>query len=186
MPSLRLFIAACIPPQTAHTIAAASKKLFSAVPSTRVVPEENVHITLKFLGDTDLELVPQLLTALQTACMDERVFSAQLGRGALIPAHHPRTAVLDLEDSPELLNIFTKLDTLLAESELANRDHRLFTPHITIARFRKTLDPVFIKQFQDWRDISGRSFTISSVALFESELRPAGPTYNRLSTIELS
>jgi 2'-5' RNA ligase len=141
----RLFIAVAVPPAALD----ACRTVLDPVRegplggSARWVRTENLHLTVRFLGDTDPELVPDLALAVVDAAATVAPFELRLGgAGAFPDGRHPRTLWLGVARGNDGLEA---LDAALAPA-LARlgwpSDRRDRRPHLTVARTDATRGPV--------------------------------------------
>jgi 2'-5' RNA ligase len=173
----RIFIAVVISEDIRRIVYEQSRKAFAAREQIRIIPPENIHITLKFLGDTRDEDIGRIINAVSAAVSGHKSFEYSLedrigafpstGRAkiAFIGINRGRDHISSLYESIE-----DKLYSLGIEKE-----KRSFHPHITIARIKKPSDIGSVK----WEitDLKGYSPEASSVAVFESILGRRGARY---------
>src|SRR5207248_1426215 len=137
--SWRLFIAIELPSNVRRTLGDHIQHLREAVPevSASWAREDNLHLTLTFLGDTELIKVEGLSQALQRAANAVRPFEINIEScGAFPPKGQPRVLWIRVEDpSGQLASLQRKLEDECAKIGLA-REQRPFRPHLTIARIR--------------------------------------------------
>lgn len=190
MSLLRAFIAIEIPVEIKQAIAVQSAGLQkNAGRSVRWVTPENIHLTLKFLGDispTNLELLCQ---ALQAECSQHAPFEISVGGLGCFPnPHRPRIIWVGLEIPPELNRLQHKLENATAKLGYASEE-KAFSPHLTIGRVREQAEPselhwlgTALKEAQ-----IGQlgSFVATTVQVFKSDLQPSGPIYSSLFSAHL-
>lgn len=187
---LRLFIAVEIPADIQQNVYKQTAKLRRDLESAvRWVPVENVHLTLKFLGDvapSNVEFLTQMLRqeAEATPC-----FNIQLtGLGSFPNLKRPRVMYIGIQ-AP------AALDTLQRGIESASRrlgyesEDRAFSAHLTLGRVKQTAtasDQQKIRHALESTqvDLLG-SARVDSVHLFKSELKPSGSVYTRLFSAPL-
>ncbi|MBI4091105.1 MAG: RNA 2',3'-cyclic phosphodiesterase [Candidatus Komeilibacteria bacterium] len=184
MQHFRLFIALEIPPEQARSLTASFTSLPLEHPLYRISPAVQFHITLKFLGDIDILLIPQCITALENACEGLKPISIELTRGDLRPHGRPRTAIIGVRPVEALQGLFMRVDNALAEEGIAHHERRAFHPHITIARCTAAPSENDIRALQAWT-IPERALYADTVTLFQSELKPNGAVYTALNRILL-
>lgn len=111
-----------------------------AAQNVRWTPRENVHLTLLFLGDTSVELIPQLKEQIIQAASNTSPFTLTLGEAGAFPSYHsPKILWVGLDGEVRKLMQFQgriegALRTLGFEPE-----RRPFTPHITVGRTARDL-----------------------------------------------
>lgn len=185
MPSLRTFIAVTLSPN----IRSATVRLIDRL---RVVPAkvtwtkpDNLHYTLKFLGDVRAEQTHAICRAVQEAVAPFTPFEIIAGHlGAFPSVSHPRTLWLGVTENVEPFELlFQAVERLLEPLGFA-REHRRFTPHLTLGRVRETA-PAALNQLTDLLQkhstFDAGALTISSVTVYASTLSREGPTYEVLS-----
>ena len=182
----RLFIAAKLPlsDQTRKKIDFIRDRL--NYEKIKWVEPQNVHLTLKFLGDTDEELIPQIEEKLQQIAGQIPVNQVEVkGLGVFPNPFKPRVLWLGLQYEPALKELY---DLIENEMELLGyeREHRDFKPHITLGRIkflknRKNLQFLLDK----FKNTEFQSVKVNKIILFESELFPTGPVYTELAELQL-
>jgi len=194
MSLLRAFIAIEIPPEIKKAIATEIANLRdSAGRAVRWVATENVHLTLKFLGEVSPASVELLSQALQSECEQHDPFDISVGGlGSFPNSHRPRIIWIGLNIPPELNRLQHRLETATARMGYPAED-KPFSPHLTIGRVREQAAPAELNNIHSALEKthvgSLGAFTAQAVHLFKSDLKPAGPVYTcmfsaRLGNIE--
>jgi 2'-5' RNA ligase len=147
----------------------------------KVVRPEILHVTLKFLGDTDEELVDQIFSSMEKAVQEVHPFTVRLvGMGAFPSLSNIRVVWVGMEDGGELSGIARKLDSSLSELGF-QQDQKGFKPHLTIARARGSERMGAVQAVLRERAASDfGTYKIGSIRLKKSVLGPKGPTYSNL------
>lgn len=190
MSLLRAFIAIEIPLEIKKAIAAEIASLQNgAGRAVRWVATENIHLTLKFLGEISPANVEMLSQSIQTECDQHAPFEIIVsGLGCFPNSHRPRIVWIGLNIPPELNRLQHKLETSTARMGYATED-KPFSPHLTIGRVREQITPAELKNIQSTLEKlhvgSLGTFTAQSVHLFKSDLKPAGPVYTSLFNAQL-
>ncbi|OGY88811.1 MAG: 2'-5' RNA ligase [Candidatus Komeilibacteria bacterium RIFCSPLOWO2_01_FULL_52_15] len=180
----RLFVAAELPKDSRVRLA----RSFSAIPLSggfRRIPEEQLHITLKFLGATDVTLLPELIAALEKATAPAEAMSVEFGHVVLMPQHRPRVVACAVSAPQELSDLARSIDDALYAARIAQPERRIFRPHITLARVSTTPAPADVAALTSWQPVKD-DILIDSISLFESVLKPSGPVYTILNTFHLA
>lgn len=142
------------------------------------VSPENMHVTLKFLGDTDERCVPQLTKVMKDAVEGVAPFEVRLvGTGAFPNSRTARVLWVGMEGAEPFKDIVTRLEDG-CDLMGFGRDKQAFSPHLTLARVREGFNADladFIK-YGHGKDFG--SFTVSALKLKKSVLTPAGPIYS--------
>ncbi len=147
----------------------------------RWVPENNIHITLKFLGDTsptNLEILKKILTVEASRI---RSFDLKVeGLGAFPSLRRPRVIWVGVETPPVLLAMQRAIDTETQRLGYTPEE-RPFSPHLTLGRLAHNATPEEIRQVGD--QLAGSKIELSAnvhvktVVLFRSDLQPGGAVY---------
>jgi len=153
--------------------------------STKWVRPEQMHVTLKFLGDVEEEREEDIVTALETAAAMAPFTFNLAGVGAFPNPRRPRVIWTGIDRGrDEVTTLAERVDAELAAKKFA-REARPFSPHVTIGRVR---EPANFDEL--WRAVEATPFTGTAVdarevRLVHSTLTPKGPIYNDLATIPL-
>lgn len=161
---MRLFVGVQLPQDVRDRLA----RLSSGLPGARWIAPENLHVTLRFIGDADGPLEEDIDTALSS--VDAPGFPLtlagidQFGRG-----HMAHTAWVGIAAQPALVHLRDKVESVLVRAGL-EPERRKYTPHVTLARLKKTPP----RKIADWAaaigDINIGPFPITSFQLFRSHL----------------
>ncbi|HNX48208.1 MAG TPA: RNA 2',3'-cyclic phosphodiesterase [Methanomassiliicoccales archaeon] len=147
------------------------------------VSPDNLHVTLKFLGDTDERCVPQLKKVMKEAVKDVTPFDVKLvGTGAFPNSRTARVIWVGMEGAEPFQDIVTKLEDG-CDLMGFGRDKQVFSPHLTLARVREGFNADlgdFIKYGHE-KDFG--SFTVKSLKLKKSVLTPEGPVYSDMAEV---
>lgn len=151
----------------------------------RLVPGENFHLTLAFLGEHPRPALEDLHLALEriSASTPEVVLTGLNVFGGAVP----RVLFADVAPSPELSILRSKVHRASREAEIAP-DSRKFYPHITLARFSAmgAQDLVDLDAFIARRiGLNAGPFRIRSFGLFQSQLTSKGSAYHLLTEYPL-
>jgi RNA 2',3'-cyclic 3'-phosphodiesterase len=190
MSMLRAFIAVEIPIEIQQRIHRETINLRKGIDSLiRWVPPQNMHLTLKFLGDVSPNSVEFLKQMLRTEAENISCFDIRLaGLGAFPNLKRPRVLYVGIQ-APAVL------DALVRGIESASRrlgyepEDRPFSAHLTLGRVRQNVNAT--EQQQIRRAIDGTqvdllgSARVDSVHLYKSELNPGGSVYTRLYSTKL-
>lgn len=183
---MRLFIAIEIPESIRTSFASLLKEFRGIAPQLKWVRAENLHITLKFLGETDAAKLGALQDALSPVRSPEPVNLEFRGLGFFPNEKRPRVFWAGMEASSNLQTIVRDVD------QAAHRlgfplEERPFTPHLTLARF--PLPGIQPKLLQAMKEKSAQSFgslRTGEFHLIESKLKPTGAEYTTLQTFRFT
>lgn len=184
---MRTFVGIPLPDEVRRAVAAAVAPYRTRLRPVAWVAEENLHVTLKFLGDVDparLRAVEERL-ALAAASVPPFRFSV-LGVGAFPSPGNPRVLWAGVLEPLELVGkLQQNIENSLSGAGIP-REERAFHPHATIGRVRGPLPREAREAF--FADFSGRAFgdvAAGSFRLYESRLSPAGARYSVLRDFPL-
>jgi RNA 2',3'-cyclic 3'-phosphodiesterase len=179
---IRLFIAASIPEKQLMALDEGVRPLRRLIDDARWPSLENQHITLKFLGWTDVSAVDEVVEAMKTAA--SRHGSAEValrGVGAFPNTRRARVIWAGIDDASGLLtSIANHLDEL-SEPLGFEREARAYTPHLTLARIKRPR-PVDLGAI----DVQTDPWQVSAIHLFRSHLSPRGARYEVVSSADLA
>ncbi len=181
--SLRSFLAVDLAPHARAQAAQLMLKLREQAPQgVRWVPEENLHLTLKFLGNIDPERIPRLVTGVSAKLQRVTGFELVLGGlGAFPNARRARVVWLGVRaGGAELARLARKLEAAAVRIGV-ERERRPFRTHLTLGRLREPGPlPLAAVPCPD-----GRPFFVEEVVLYESRLSPTGSCYVPLARLPL-
>lgn len=148
--------------------------------AVRLVPVEQFHLTLHFLGEQSTTVRDQLCKELAAICWQP--FRLSLGPPAVFPPRgRPRGLWLTVPASAPLSQLHTQCAAALVRCRLVP-EQRPFTPHLTLARFRDHLPRSWTTQIlTDW-PATPEPFSVSAFQLVASERLPTGPRHHLLQT----
>jgi 2'-5' RNA ligase len=184
---VRLFVALEIPEAVRDNLAALLQELSAVAAQARDkrprwVRPENLHVTLKFIGQAAPEQLDGLHSALSTVHSAGPVEINFRGLGFFPNEKHPRVFWAGLDASANLPSLAVDIDRGLAAQGIP-QETREFAPHLTLARF----DPPGLNQklqaaIQEKRSHEFGSFKTREFHLIESKTKPSGAEYTRLAT----
>ncbi len=168
---LRLFVALDLPDYIIDDLT----HLFHGIPDARWSHPENLHITLKFIGETGLNKVEAIEDALKG--IEMKSFDLTLaGLGSYRKSTMTPILWVGVEESSPLQSLKRELEKTLGRLQIPV-EKRAFHPHLTIARmkrFHHERMEYYMNQYADYRS---KTFRIDSFQLYSSQLRREGPVY---------
>ncbi len=180
----RGFISADLPPLP--RVDSLVRDLREASLDLKVVSSDHLHVTLKFLGDTQDGLVPEIVAALREAATGVAPMAASVrGTGGFPNLTRPRVIWIGLEGANPLAGVARALDEHLRNLGFAP-ENRPWSPHVTVARARgpRGLDRVR-EILRSHEDETFAEVRIKELQLKKSVLRPQGPVYSTVETVRL-
>ncbi|RMH48288.1 MAG: RNA 2',3'-cyclic phosphodiesterase [Alphaproteobacteria bacterium] len=177
---MRTFLAIPVPAATAAELGAIQKEL----PVPRLVPPEQLHLTLVFLGDLrpeQLEEIDLALTGLRAEAFPLRLAGlGTFGGDALRSVH------ATVEPSEALTRLQAKLETAARRAGVSVPSRR-FVPHVTLARMRPgSFDQAKLeRRLAALNAFAARPFDVTDFRLYRSHLKSEGPEYDELARYRL-
>lgn len=152
------------------------------------VSADNLHVTLKFLGQVAVASVSGIEAALAVAAAAQAPFTVGLrGLGAFPTPGRPRVLWAGAADgAPAAVRLAGAVDEALAGVGCA-RESRAFTPHVTLGRVREPRRPAALAAALaagEHRDF-GR-IAVERLSLMQSRLSPSGARYTELRALTLT
>lgn len=168
---IRLFIGLEIPAELRSRMA----MLARGVDAARWVAEENLHITLRFIGEVPEDRAEDLAAALDAVRASP--FDVTLsGAGHFESGRRVRTLWLGIERNEAMKFLYEKVESALVRAGL-EPEGRKFKPHVTLARL-KDAPPSAVKGWLAANTMfKAVPFTVDRFVLFSSRLGRQGPTY---------
>ncbi len=182
---MRTFIAIELPEDTQADIFHTFEK-FSKLNLIRgkFVEKENLHLTLKFLGELTLEQVEKVKDSLKKISF-ESFYCEVGGVGAFPNENHPKVLHVELKSkNNEIKNLHDIIENELIKIGIP-KENQEFKSHITVARIYVIKDKkTFAEKFFNIR-MGKMEFRIENFSLIKSELTPKGPIYKVLDKFSL-
>jgi RNA 2',3'-cyclic 3'-phosphodiesterase len=184
---IRAFIAVRIDPAVTERIAEARSQLEPSLKGIRWVKEDNLHLTLKFLGPVAEDKIAPIAEALEKALRSMERFSVGCrGLGVFPDIRKPRVLWAGLQGGA-LGRLAAAVEEVLASIGLA-REEREFKPHLTIGRWRDfTARPDALRsEMERWREHDFGRSEMNEVIFFQSVLKPGGAVHTPLGIFPLA
>ena len=184
---LRTFIAVEVDSALRSALAEIQQQLRPYAPDVKWVETENLHLTLKFLGDVDEAAMGDVVNAVERCAASSPAFVLNVvGCGAFPNLRNPRVIVAHgREPTDALADLHRTLEAALADLGF-KRERRAFKPHLTIGRVRRrSPGRVFSEQLEARSHVAQGEQHVSAVAVMTSELTPTGPLYTRVAEARL-
>jgi 2'-5' RNA ligase len=191
MSVIRAFIAINLTPEIQRRldeVIATFKHQLDKTP-IRWVPANNIHLTLKFLGDVSAANLDLLKKQLRAEVTGSRPFEISIGgAGAFPTVHRPRVIWVGVEAPQELAAVQNGVEGAMARLGYAGEE-RPFSPHLTLGRVSRNTTP------QDYRAISTvlekekigflGVVCVRAIELYKSDLHSSGAVYTSIYTAPL-
>ena len=192
MSVIRAFIAIEIPPAIHAQLDHISQELRSQTKTWAIhwVAVNNIHLTLKFLGEVPSTNLDLLTRSLNREVAKHSTFEINVGGlGAFPSIRRPRVIWIGIEAPSGLYALQKGIDAETLRLGYQT-DERGFSPHLTLARLSQNASPDEIRQISEvlMNDKVGRlgTFKAEALRLFKSDLLPSGAVYTPLFTTALN
>src|SRR5688500_3253912 len=147
---------------------------------------EKLHITLKFLGNVDDRLIPDVQTHILNVAAHHGPFQLKMTLPGVFPSSSkPRILWLGLDDrSNASSSLYKELETVCSRLGFKS-EARAFKPHITIGRIRESEKAADLAKEHLAREIEPVGFEVAEIVLYQSVLQPTGSVYSVVSRAKL-
>lgn len=167
----RLFVALDMPDAARHWLIQHQPE---AEEGLRLVREDQLHLTLAFIGEAELESVKEALAPIRFEPLHLRLS----GLGYFQGRQGASVFWAGFEPSPSLQDLHRRIGEALKPLGV-KKDRRPYRPHITLARSKTSPSARLKRWLQNGRSIVGPSFEVNRWTLYSSILQPSGPIYTR-------
>ena len=149
------------------------------------VEEHNIHITLKFFGDTPENSIPAISEVLRSRAIQTPRLTLRLsGLGIFGSSYAPRVVWAGIEPYAALAALMKAVHNDLRAVGY-EPDRQNLVPHLTLGRIRELRDKtLFNRTLDHFRGVASLPMTIDRMVLYESILRREGPQYIALGTFD--
>jgi len=179
---VRLFVALEIPFAVRENLAALLESLRAVSSQTRWVRPENLHVTLKFMGEVPETKLAATRSVLAGVRSDQPVTVDFRGLGFFPNEKRPRVFWAGIEASPNLKTLAADIESVVEKLGIP-REQRPFSPHLTLARFEPPGLPEKLRSaIQENAAREFGSLRTNQYHLIESKLKPSGAEYTTLES----
>ncbi len=184
---IRAFIAIELNNETQNSLAKIQSELKASGADVKWVEPKNIHLTLKFLGDIDTDLIAKIKNILEDLAKNHQRFSSVINElGAFPNTRSPRVIWVGMQEGKEnASSIARELENNLFELGIP-KEERDFLPHITLGRVKSPINRLKLTELLDKnKNIPTINFTMEKMTLFKSTLTPRGPIYEAIAEVNL-
>ncbi len=179
---MRSFIAIELPETIKKALAEFQQELGKCGADVRWVRSENIHLTLKFLGDIEEDKADIIAEKIKGTCKGQPGFKLSISGTGVFPNNRsPRVLWAGIELNDEINELQTGIEEAMASLGF-KREKRRFSPHLTLGRFRslRGKQAVLDKMDSYTEKIFGL-MDVKSVLLMRSDLGPGGAKYTEMA-----
>ena len=185
----RSFIAIELPAHVRARIAKHINQLQRNCPEARAswTREENLHLTLKFLGNVPVAEIPKLSQAAADSAQAVSPFRFVIGGCGTFPQHgQPKVLWIGVTDASNQLQRLHQEVEKNCQQIGFSPETRTFHPHLTIARLRSANRARELAQLHQTADFAPVSVEVQELLLMRSELSSHGSRYTALARHQCS
>ncbi len=181
---MRLFVALAIPAGVRQRLGDLIRLLRDADASLRWVAPQNLHVTLKFIGEVPAEQSTRIGDALESIACAPFDFEVR-GLGFFPNARRPSVLWVGITQVEQISKLAAEIDRVLAKVGTVP-DTRPFSPHLTLGRFKLTrVSATLAKAIDQEKDRGLGRIAVNEFHLIESRLKSGGPEYTTLRSFPL-
>ncbi len=147
-----------------------------------------MHLTLKFLGDIDINKIDGIRQCMEKAARGVPRFSlSAFGIGAFPSIKNTRIIWAGTRGQTDMLaNLVHRLEKNLFKDLNIPTDKKPYFPHLTVARLKKPVFPKkMIKLSETFKNCHSKNFLTNDIILFQSELKSSGAVHKKLFSVPL-
>lgn len=183
METIRTFIALEIPDDIQQELKSFIERAQRIIPKgIRWVPSKNIHLTLKFLGETSRSHISILQNNLSALLAQYHPIGVQFTNLGVFPnPRNPRVVWYGIRTNQALLQMVSEIERITGELHFPQED-RPFSPHLTIGRVDPRQAADSFLNIHKWvisaPELGIMNFICNWVTLFKSDLTPSGAQYS--------
>jgi 2'-5' RNA ligase len=183
---MRLFVALAIPAEVRENLASLIRDLKSVDPHPKWINPDNLHVTLKFVGEVAPEKVLEIGDALADVRTQPRVIAEFRGIGFFPDERRPSVVWVGIEPSDILSTLAAEVNRVLAIVTVP-REVKALVPHLTIARLKETrLSACLRNEIEKRKSCAFGTLAANEFHLIESKLKSSGAEYTTLRSFRFA
>ncbi|UCE73704.1 MAG: RNA 2',3'-cyclic phosphodiesterase [Methanomassiliicoccales archaeon] len=161
------------------------EKLKGSNAPMKLVELENIHMTLKFLGDTDEKLIDDIAGVMALSVESTEPFTVELkGTGAFPNLNYMKVIWVGLENAEGLVDIAKTLNRELEKLGF-QKEKKGFRPHVTLARVKGARNKNRVQEIlREYEKETFSSQRVECIRLKKSVLSGKGPTYTTVKEVK--
>lgn len=183
---MRLFIATPLPKHIEELLAKIIYDLKQTRTRVKWVTSKNIHLTLKFLGDTEEGKVNSIIEAIDRVAEKHTAVNCLIDKiGGFPNMKHPRVIWAGLSgDIDKIKKIASEIEEKMTAFGF-EKERRPFKSHLTLGRVKESSGLSELTAVVENYQLAPEEVRLDKVVLFKSTLTPGGPIYERLHKAEL-
>jgi len=172
----RLFIALEVPDNVLDVLINLRREIYPDDSNIKWEPREKLHITLKFLGDIDLEMKDKIIESLKESLLVKENIQITFDKfGIFYKFNTPNILWAGIQKNHQLFSKFNNMESDLERVGI-KKEKRRFKPHLTLLRIKGNENLTEIEKFNQ-QPINGLNFTLENILLIKSRLLRTGSVY---------
>lgn len=153
----------------------------------RWVDTDNLHLTLRFLGETNREQVSEIINVLESVSENFKPFVIEIkGAGVFKNKMQPRVLFLTVENNQILFQLANEIRNKIKPFGFDD-DEKTFNPHLTLGRIKYIENKdAFYALANRFKDVKVQMVTVTEVIFYQSILSSDGPAYKPIKIVKLN
>ena len=138
----------------------------------------NMHLTLKFFGETNVDIIPNICSKIEDSLQGITSFDLMINKTGVFGSNYqPKVIWFGIDNNPMLNSLAEKVLNNMASLGF-ERDRQNFVPHLTIGRIKFVNDKKYFSEIvTKYNATSMQKVHVKEILLYESILRKEGPIY---------
>lgn len=183
---IRLFIAINTPQKIVPLLAGVRDRLESTRADVKWESDEKLHCTLKFLGDTREEVLPDIVSALGHVTSSTPTFPMRYsGLGCFPNKREPRIIWVGMEDANGILQKLAQTVEIHMAALGFKPEQRVYHPHVTLGRVKSSRRMRELLAMMETVTFQSSLVSLREIELVKSELKPGGSVYTPVAKVAL-
>ncbi|EMR75031.1 2''-5'' RNA ligase [Thermoplasmatales archaeon SCGC AB-540-F20] len=162
------------------------KDITNSNADVKLVEPQNIHITLKFLGDVPEDKINDIEQIMKYSVKEIEPFTIKLSETGVFPnQNYIKVIWIGIKDTETIETIARSIDERLSQLGF-KKEKRGFSAHLTIGRVKTAKNKqLLLKAIEDYKDFEFSTQDVNSIKLKKSDLTPKGPIYTTLKEVKL-
>lgn len=183
--TVRLFIALHFPDEIKRALDGLIADLRPRADGIKWVAPENIHLTLKFIGEIRASKIEPIRQSLAEVLAGRKKFEGRvIGCGGFPSLRNPRVLWVGLKGAEPAIDMAKQINHKLIPIGIKS-EKRGLSPHLTLGRIKYQSDLSSLTEYMGGLDFDAGPVILKTVALVKSTLTPAGPIYENVNVFEL-
>ena len=162
------------------------KDITNSNADVKLVEPQNIHITLKFLGDVPEDKINDIEQIMKYSVKEIEPFTIKLSETGVFPnQNYIRVVWIGIKNAETIETISRSIDERLSQLGF-KKEKRGFSAHLTIGRVKTAKNKqLLLKAIEDYKDFEFSTQDVNSIKLKKSDLTSKGPIYTTLKEVKL-